>query len=538
MTELSEPISRPASATVLPVSVVILTKDEEANIADCLRSCAWCDDVHVLDSGSTDDTCNIAAAAGATVHYHAFTSFGDQRNWAIDHIEHKHEWVFHLDADERFTPELVEEMQQVLAQQPEHAGFYVPHKLMFMGRWLRYAEGGYPIYQMRLFHKRRMRFRDYGHGQREATDGRIGVLHRPYLHFNFSKGLDDWIEKHNRYSALEAKEAFDALSGKTVETSSAFGNAVERRRFFKSRIYPRLPGTWLGRFIWMYVLRMGFLDGKAGLQYCLLVSTYDLFISLKLAELRRKAAGTGERGRQPVVAAPATRQAASGTLTGPVVRTPVAPTAPSHTNGQPGKIADPDPIPTRKQESPWTMQQKIGRVLWMLVQATLFRHSFHNWYLWRRLLLRAFGAKIGRNVRVRPTVRVEIPWHLELDDDVAVGDSAILYSLGRIHVGRGATISQYAHLCAGTHDYTRPDFPLICPPIDIGQEAWIAADAFVGPDVKIGDRAIVGARATVVKDVAAGQIVGGNPARFLKDRDGRSTASLPDAPVAGRLDQE
>src|SRR5690349_22231261 len=92
-----------------PVSVVVLTVNEEVNIADCLRSCAWSDDVHVVDSGSTDRTCGIAREMGATVHVHPFESFGLQRNWAIDHIRHKHDWVFHLDADERFTPELVAE---------------------------------------------------------------------------------------------------------------------------------------------------------------------------------------------------------------------------------------------------------------------------------------------------------------------------------------------------------------------------------------------------------------------------------------------
>lgn len=499
-----------AAGRIVPVSVVILTRDEELNIEACLLSCAWCDDIHVVDSGSTDQTCQIAERLGAKVHHHPFTSFGEQRNWAIDHIEHKYEWVFHLDADERFTPELAAEIAAVIAAGPSEAGFYVPHKLMFMGRWLRYAEGGYPIYQMRFFHRQRMRFRDYGHGQRESTSGRIGVLHRPYLHFNFSKGLDEWIDKHNRYSALEAREAFETLSGKNNGDRFAFGSAVARRRFFKARIYPRLPGTWLGRFVWMYVLRLGFLDGLAGLHYCLLMSTYDLFTSLKLAELRRKARGQEEQRTQtPIhIELPATPGASAAT-TVPV--SAERPPAAVHRAGD-GSIV------IQKEESPWSMREKIGRVLWMLVQATLFRRSFHNWYLWRRVLLRCFGAKIGKNVRVRPTVRVEIPWRLDIDSDVAIGDFAILYSLGTIRIGRGATISQYAHLCAGTHDYTKPEFPLVCPPITIGEDCWVAADAFVGPDVTIGDRAIVGARATVVKDVPAGQIVGGNPARVLKQR--------------------
>ncbi|QOV91088.1 glycosyltransferase [Humisphaera borealis] len=514
----AEPISTPQVAAFgPPVSVVILTKDEEANIEDCLRSCAWCDDVHVLDSGSKDRTTEIAARLGATVHYHPFTSFGEQRNWAIDNIEHKYDWVFHLDADERFTPDLVEELQSTIAREPDDAGFYVPHKLMFMGRWLRYAEGGYPIYQMRFFHRERMRFRDYGHGQREATDGRIGILHRPYLHFNISKGLDDWIDKHNHYSALEASETFALLSGKPTTSYSAFGNAIERRRFLKSRVYPKLPGTWFGRFVWMYFLRFGFLDGKAGLQYCLLMSSYDLFTSLKLSELQRKAKGNQERLPQPAVTADQIRPSPRATVGSERADKP--------DNGHPRPTSVVPSVGERegmsfgqKEESPWSMREKIGRVVWMFVQGTLFRHSFHNWYMLRRMMLRCFGAKVGRNVRVRPTVRVEIPWHLELADDVSVGDFAILYSLGRIRIGRGTTISQYAHLCAGTHDYTKPQFPLICPPITIGQDVWVAADSFIGPNVTVGDHAIVGARATVVRDVPAAQIFGGNPARFLKHR--------------------
>ena len=161
---------------------------------------------------------------------------------------------------------------------------------------------------------------------------------------------------------------------------------------------------------------------------------------------------------------------------------------------------------------------KVKRALWMLVAAMLFRPSFHNWYAWRRLLLRAFGARIGRNVRIRPTAKVEIPWNLDVGDDVVVGDHAILYSLGTITIRDRAVISQYAHLCAGTHDYTSPEFPLLRPPIQIGEEAWIAADAFVGPGVVVGPRVVVGARSVVVKDVAAGKVVAGNPARVVKDR--------------------
>ena len=187
-------------------------------------------------------------------------------------------------------------------------------------------------------------------------------------------------------------------------------------------------------------------------------------------------------------------------------------------------VAPTDADLSRRNRSAWSFRDKVRRAAWMFASALLFRPSFHNWYGWRNLLLRAFGAKVGRGVRVRPTVRVEIPWNLELGDGVVVGDYAILYSLGTIRIGRLAVISQYAHLCAGTHDYTRPDFPLLTPPIAVGEGAWVAADAFVGPGVTVGDGAVVAARATVVKDVPPRVVMGGNPARVIKERESRERA--------------
>jgi len=172
-----------------------------------------------------------------------------------------------------------------------------------------------------------------------------------------------------------------------------------------------------------------------------------------------------------------------------------------------------------RNQSPWTTREKVGRLLWAVVGGTLFRWTFHNWYGLRAMLLRAFGAKLGRNVRFRRTVKIEIPWNLTIGDDVSIGDEVRLYALGPITIGRGSFVSQLAHLCAGTHDYTSPDYPLIRTPITIGQDVWVAADAFIGPGVTIGDRTVVGARASVFKDLPSDVVAGGNPAKPIKARE-------------------
>ncbi|ORE91087.1 acyl transferase [Stappia sp. 22II-S9-Z10] len=148
----------------------------------------------------------------------------------------------------------------------------------------------------------------------------------------------------------------------------------------------------------------------------------------------------------------------------------------------------------------------------------MFALSPRPFWGWRRLLLRGFGARIGANVHIHPSVRIAIPWMLSIGEDSAIGDRAILYSLGPISIGTRATISQYAHLCAGDHDYRRADFPLLKPPIAIGDEVWICADAFIGPGVSVGTGAIIGARAVVNCDVPERLIVAGNPARPLRQR--------------------
>ena len=169
-------------------------------------------------------------------------------------------------------------------------------------------------------------------------------------------------------------------------------------------------------------------------------------------------------------------------------------------------------IAANRRASKWTRREQMGRIIWEIVGCRLFAWSPRPMWGWRRWLLRCFGANIGQAVRIDPSARIVIPWNLALDDNVGIGERAILYALGPITVGKNATISQHAHLCAGSHDFRGHDMRLTKPPIEVGAGAWICADAFVGPGVLIGDSAIVAARAVVVRDVAAGIVVAGNPA--------------------------
>ena len=151
-----------------------------------------------------------------------------------------------------------------------------------------------------------------------------------------------------------------------------------------------------------------------------------------------------------------------------------------------------DPL-RQRVTSPYSFRQRCLRFLWYLVEGTIFRFSPRPFYRWRDFLLRLFGAKVDPTCRLRSTVKIEIPWNLTLGAQTIVGDDVILYCLGPVTIGQRVTISQLGHLCAGTHDYTKVEFPLLRPPIEIGDDVWLAADVFVGPGVKIGVGAVVGA---------------------------------------------
>jgi putative colanic acid biosynthesis acetyltransferase WcaF len=175
-------------------------------------------------------------------------------------------------------------------------------------------------------------------------------------------------------------------------------------------------------------------------------------------------------------------------------------------------------IASNRRAQKYTLAETLRRVAWMLVGRPLFAWSPRPLFGWRRFVLRCFGASVGPRVHVYPSATIYFPWNLTVGADSAIGEGALVYNLGPITIGTQVTISQQAHLCAGTHDHTNPAMPLQKPPITIESQAWVCADAFIGPSVTVGEGAVVGARAVAMKNVRAWTIVAGNPACVLRDR--------------------
>ena len=394
------------AAVKAPVSVLVPTMDEELNLPECLDSIAWADEVFVVDSFSQDRTVEIARARGAHAVQHPFETYARQKNWALDTVPLRHEWVLILDADERVTPELRAEIKSLLAGGPACAGFYVNRRLIFLGRWIRHA-GWYPSWNLRLFQHRLGRYEDRPVHEHVVLEGRVGYLRHDLLHLD-RRPLEAFIARHNRYSTLEAEARFatewarhpppppqhreatvtrashaashgrhtvgfssqTASHGSTSVTrashgpaesvtraadrqaesvtraadaqaesitrtaggqaesligaargeaesveraaygharsaaraslgeaqtvarslaSALFGAPVERKRFVRERIWPRVPAKPLALFLYMYLLRRGFLDGRAGLVFCVFHAFQEFMVGLKLEELRRGA---------------------------------------------------------------------------------------------------------------------------------------------------------------------------------------------------------------------------------------------------------
>lgn len=265
------------------ISVVILTKNEEQDLPYCLESLQWTDDIHVLDSGSTDRTLEIAESFGVQISFNRFKSFGKQRNFALDQLNIKYDWVLFLDADEVVTPAFEQAMKNsILEAVDEVAGFYCCWKMMLEDRWLKYCDN-FPKWQFRLLRKGRANFTDFGHGQKEGeVFGKLEYIKEPYLHYSFSKGWTQWMDRHNKYSTLEARDRLERLPPfKNIFSS----DSSVRNPALKSRL-SRFPGWPLLRFFYTYFFNLGFLEGVPGFIYCTNMAYHEFLIMIKMRELR------------------------------------------------------------------------------------------------------------------------------------------------------------------------------------------------------------------------------------------------------------
>ena len=275
-----------------PITVIIPTRDEELNIELCLRSVSWADQVMVVDSHSKDRTGEIAERFGAELYQFDYTGgWPKKKNWVLEHLPIRNEWVFFLDADERIPGDLQDEIAQVVTGKGTVDGYWVRFRVYFLGRWIKHTSL-YPTWILRLFRKEKGRFEKIsvaaGSGDVELhenviLDGQQGYLKHDLIHEDL-KPLQAFIERHNRYSTWEAEA--DYQSEATSKTrASLLGTPPERRRWMK-RLFVRLPLRPLIKFSWIYLFRLGFLDGISGLIFSFLMAQHEVNISIKRYEKR------------------------------------------------------------------------------------------------------------------------------------------------------------------------------------------------------------------------------------------------------------
>ncbi len=273
------------------ISVVILTRNEAADIAGAIQSVAFSDDVHVFDSMSTDRTQEIAWQLGATVHERVFDNYAAQRNASLTAPRFRHSWILILDADERPSPELVMEMQAAVPSAPEDvAAFRLRRHDYLWDTWLKHAQ--ITPYYTRLIRRGRARYvREIN--ELLEVDGRIVELQAPLNHYPFSKGIAHWVSKHNVYSTMEAQllATGQATANGSLRTA-LFDKDRQTRRAAQKALFFRLPARPMVKWMYMMFVRGAVLDGYAGLTYSTLQSLYEYLIELKRRELLRGSVNT------------------------------------------------------------------------------------------------------------------------------------------------------------------------------------------------------------------------------------------------------
>ncbi|MFZ5806623.1 MAG: glycosyltransferase family 2 protein [Verrucomicrobiota bacterium] len=266
------------------ICAVILTKDEEKNLPRCIASLKWCSKIIILDSGSTDRTCEVASSLKVQVVTHIPSQpflISEQRNWILDHDDLQTEWVLFLDADEEIPADLASEIQRLCSQTDSAYNAYeLTPRYLFWDRWLKRTQG-YPNWHPRLLKRGEVKFCGgvWEHFDKNARVGRILI---PYNHYANSKGIADWIIRHNRYSSWDADIAFQYL-----QTGQETSLLTQRKKFLRKCAAQLWPFRPFARFIQMYFLRLGFIEGIPALVLCVMYAVYEFMVVVKIAELRR-----------------------------------------------------------------------------------------------------------------------------------------------------------------------------------------------------------------------------------------------------------
>ena len=287
-----KPILRTAK---IPVSVIVPVRNEAHNLARCLESLREAGEVYVIDSNSTDATVETARSFGAkVVQFHYQGGWPKKRQWAMDTLPLAFDWVLLVDADEALTPEVAEEIQNVI-RQPGFDGYYIELQMYFLGRRLRHS--GANFYKLSLFRRGKGRYEcrlkeqdnsmcDMEVHEHVVVDGETAKLKNPLLHHNV-ESLSRYIQKHDEYSNWEARVWLNGEASSEELPPSFFGTQAQRRRWLRKKLFS-LPGSPVLFFLYKYVLRFGFLDGTPGLIYCGMQGIQFFNIKAKIYELRTR----------------------------------------------------------------------------------------------------------------------------------------------------------------------------------------------------------------------------------------------------------
>ena len=267
------------------ISAIILTKNEVCNLERCVGSLKWCQEIVIVDSGSTDGTTQLAESLGVNI----FTNipkppfkFSEQRNWALQNCTLMGQWVLFVDADEVIPTDLSIEIQQICSiSDQQYNAYELTPRYLFWGKWLKLTQG-YPNWHHRLLKIGEVTFVG-GIWEHFDSNAKVGRINIPYDHYANSKGFGDWLERHDRYSSLDAQNVVNFL-----ESGQASALGTERKlklRLLAAKFWFLRP---IARFVQMYFLRLGFLEGITSLVFCLLYAMYEFMIVVKIIEIKRK----------------------------------------------------------------------------------------------------------------------------------------------------------------------------------------------------------------------------------------------------------